>query len=892
MKHSTLFPLLGIILIFALCAPAVSLPEAQALSSGYSLRFYGHGSGDIDRVKIKIDAPAVPADVGSNFTIEFWVKANASDNASAACAPGGVNWIYGNILVDRDVFGNGDYGDFGISLAGGRVAFGVGKGASANTICGTTNVADGLWHNVAVTRGATYGDMRIFVDGILDGSGRGPTGNIAYRDGRPTSYPNSDPYLVLGAEKHDAGPEFPSFNGYLDELRISSSVRYTRNYSPRATAFTADTATAALYHFDEGPLGACAGAIADSSITHKSPGQCMYGGTAPAGPEYSGDTPITGGGASTPTRTPTAIGGATATRTRVPSRTPTPTRTRIPTKTSTPTRTPTATATPSRTPSPTPTPGTGGGGSSPMLGGCPMYPSDNYWNARVDNLPLDSHSAAWVNSIGANTGFHMDFGSGTWDGGPIGIPFNLVAGSTVTKYNVDFYYPDESDPGPYPIPANPLREWGSDHHILIIDTETCTLYEIYDASFSGGQWSGGSGAIWDLNSNALRPAGWTSADAAGLALLPGLVRYDEILAGHIDHAIRFTASSTNSYIWPARHLTSGSPGVVTNTPPMGARFRLKANYNISGFSPEMQVILTAMKQYGIVLADNGSNWYVSGAPDERWDNDMLHTLDVLRGSDFEAVNTSLLMVDPDSGQTNLGAARWDPAPGATWQWQLDQPVNTSYNVQVYDVDMFETPIETVRTLHTQGRKVICYISVGSWEDWRPDAASFPAIVLGNNYPGWPGERFLDIRRIDLLGPIMRARLDLCKTKGFDAIEPDNMDTFEANTGFPLTYADQLAYNLWLANEAHARGLSIGLKNDPEQVADLLPHFEWALTEDCYYYNWCAEMFPFISAGKPVFAAEYTDMGMTLNMFCPSFDAWGFSGILKQRDLTAWLQVCP
>ena len=185
-----------------------------------------------------------------------------------------------------------------------------------------------------------------------------------------------------------------------------------------------------------------------------------------------------------------------------------------------------------------------------------------------------------------------------------------------------------------------------------------------------------SGGIWDLNSHALRPAGWTSADAAGLPILPGLVRYDEILAGQINHAIRFTASATDSTIWPARHLTSGSPGVLTSTPPMGARFRLKASYDISSFAPEVQVILQAMKTYGIILADNGSDWYVSGAPDERWDNDMLHTLDALTGDDFEAVDESGLMVDPNSGQTGASPAYWHPAVGDTLQIQYAGALDT------------------------------------------------------------------------------------------------------------------------------------------------------------------------------------------------------------------------
>jgi hypothetical protein len=236
----------------------------------------------------------------------------------------------------------------------------------------------------------------------------------------------------------------------------------------------------------------------------------------------------------------------------------------------------------------------------------------------------------------------MDFGSGTWDGGPIGIPYNVVSGASTTKYTVDFYYPDESDPGPYPIPNNPKIEHGSDHHILIVDTDDCTLYEIFDAEQAGGQWYAGSGATWDLNSNELRPEGWTSADAAGLPILPGLVRYEEVAAGAIEHALRFTVDcSADYYVWPARHI---APSGDCATPvPFGARFRLKAAYDISGFSPHARVILQAMKTYGIVNADNGSPWYVSGAPDENWDNDVLHELDVLTGSDFEAVDSSVLM---------------------------------------------------------------------------------------------------------------------------------------------------------------------------------------------------------------------------------------------------------
>jgi endo-alpha-1,4-polygalactosaminidase (GH114 family) len=239
---------------------------------------------------------------------------------------------------------------------------------------------------------------------------------------------------------------------------------------------------------------------------------------------------------------------------------------------------------------------------------------------------------------------------------------------------------------------------------------------------------------------------------------------------------------------------------------------------------------------------------------------------------------------------------WQPAVQSSWQWQLtDLPIDQSFDVTMYDIDLFDSDSSTVAALQAQGRKVICYVSVGSWEDWRPDAEQFPESVLGNDYEGWPGERWLDIRRIDLLAPIMTARLDLCRAKGFDGVEPDNMDAYANDTGFPLSYQDQLKYNIWLVDQAHARGLSVGLKNDGEQAQELVSHFDWALSEDCFADSWCSEMVLFVSAGKAVFAAEYTDEYTTnqfLNEVCPEADRLGFSTILKRRDLDAWLQACP
>ena len=286
-----------------------------------------------------------------------------------------------------------------------------------------------------------------------------------------------------------------------------------------------------------------------------------------------------------------------------------------------------------------------------MLGGCPVLPADNIWNTPIDTLPVLSNSATMVNTIGATRGFHADFGAGIWDGGPIGIPFVTVPG-TLTKYPASFLYADESDPGPYAVPLNAPIEGGAnatgDRHAIAVDTDHCILYELYRAFPQGSSWAADSGAIYDLRSNALRPITWTSADAAGLPILPGLVTVDEVLAGEIRHAIRFTAPQTRrEYVWPARHYASSLTG--TQYPRMGERFRLKASFDISPYPADVQVILRAMKKYGVILADNGSAWYLSGTPDPRWNDDNLHMLGQLLGSNFEAVDATVLRISADSG---------------------------------------------------------------------------------------------------------------------------------------------------------------------------------------------------------------------------------------------------
>lgn len=293
---------------------------------------------------------------------------------------------------------------------------------------------------------------------------------------------------------------------------------------------------------------------------------------------------------------------------------------------------------------------------SPRIENCAVFPADNIWNQKVDALPVHSKSNAYIKSIGADKKIKADFGSGLWEGGPIGIPFQVIDLNKDTKtYSVSFEYSDESDKIPYPIPSNPKIEGGEkskgDRHIIIIDKNSCSLFELYSAYPTKDGWKAGSGAVFDLNSNKLRPDTWTSADAAGLPIFPGLVRYDEILQGEIRHAIRFTIKkSQKKYVWPARHFASNKTDV--NLPPMGQRFRLRKSFKLDGFSKEVKIILKALQEYGMIVADNGSDWFISGAPDERWNNDILNKeFRKVKGEDFEAVDSSKLQLEKDSGAT-------------------------------------------------------------------------------------------------------------------------------------------------------------------------------------------------------------------------------------------------
>jgi hypothetical protein len=284
----------------------------------------------------------------------------------------------------------------------------------------------------------------------------------------------------------------------------------------------------------------------------------------------------------------------------------------------------------------------GGAGETPArIAGCPLFPRNNPWNQRVDRLPVAKNSATLIRSIGLDSPVHADFGSGTYGGGPIGIPYKVVT-KRQRKVPVSFDYASESDGHRYPIPPNVPIEGGrnadGDRHVIVVDRSRCIDYELFDAHpLNGGKsWHAGSGAIFHLRSNRLRPRGWTSADAAGLPILPGLARYDEVARGAIDHALRFTAPRTRAaFVYPARHEASSDNDPAL--PPMGLRIRLKASTNLSGLGHQAKIVARALERYGALLADNGSPWFFSGAPNRHWSNDDLHTLGRLRGSDFEVV---------------------------------------------------------------------------------------------------------------------------------------------------------------------------------------------------------------------------------------------------------------
>jgi hypothetical protein len=335
--------------------------------------------------------------------------------------------------------------------------------------------------------------------------------------------------------------------------------------------------------------------------------------------------------------------------------------------------------------------------AQPTIAGCPIFPADNIWNVPVDTLPVAANSATLLANMNPGAGLHPDFGAGLWLGGAIGIPFDVVPGSQ-PKVPIDFAtygWPDESDAGPYPVPADPSIEGEpgnatGDRHVLLVESGSCTLYELYYTYPNGANgctvgtngWCAASGAKWSLTSNALRPDGWTSADAAGLPILAGLARYEEVAAGAINHALRFTVAPTRqTWIWPARHEAGSTTS--TSYPPMGLRVRLKAGFDISAFSAKNRVILTALKKYGMMLADNGGDWFISGAPNAGWNDSELSSLSQVHGSDFEVVDVSSLMVSPDSGATSTSPPPPPPPPpGSIFTDGFESGSTASWSVTV------------------------------------------------------------------------------------------------------------------------------------------------------------------------------------------------------------------
>jgi hypothetical protein len=287
----------------------------------------------------------------------------------------------------------------------------------------------------------------------------------------------------------------------------------------------------------------------------------------------------------------------------------------------------------------------------PLIGGCPVFPASNVWNVPIDSAPVAANSATLISSIGASSRVHANFGS------TYGIPYITVE-SNQASYPVTFSVADESDPGPYPIPLNAPIEDGSDAHVLVVQKGVCNLYELFGAMPQAASWGAYAGARFDLNSNHLRPDGWMSADGAGLPILAGLLRYDEVAAGKVEHALRFSANNTGqAHVWPARFDSSGSTS--SSLPPMGVRLRLRADYPEAGLSQQGTVIVQALKHYGMILADNGSNWYITGAVDSRWADPIFAELLAIRGDDFKVIDESYLMVDPNSGEARIFASGFD-----------------------------------------------------------------------------------------------------------------------------------------------------------------------------------------------------------------------------------------
>jgi hypothetical protein len=383
---------------------------------------------------------------------------------------------------------------------------------------------------------------------------------------------------------------------------------------------------------------------------------------------------------------------------------------------------------------------------------------------------------------------------------------------------------------------------------------------------------------WTLTSAASTfPGGLTLSNAGTISGTPGAAATYNFTVQVKDSLNATATASLSILVNPA--LTSLTVTTTSSQLPAGKVNTAypPTNLTASGGTPPYAWSLTSVASTfpaGLALSNAGT---ISGTPTTPGTYNF-----TVKVTDFVSATASASL------SMTINQSVWQPPLNTSWQWQLTTPVDQTVNAQMYDIDMFDNDASVVASLHAQGRKVICYISAGTFENWRPDAASFPAVVKGSAVSGWPGENWLDIRRLDILGPIMQARLDLCQTKGFDGVEPDNIDGYTNGTGFPLTAQDQINYNSFLANEAHARGLSVGLKNDVGQVQALLPYFDWALNEQCFQYSECSTLAPFIAAGKAVFEVEYS---LSASQFCPQANALNFNAMQKNLNLDAFRIPC-
>jgi hypothetical protein len=393
------------------------------------------------------------------------------------------------------------------------------------------------------------------------------------------------------------------------------------------------------------------------------------------------------------------------------------------------------------------------GSAAPVPGtGCTLFPTDNAWHADVRSLPVHPRSGAWLASMGGSGRLHPDFGPAGQGEPPYGIPYTVVNGSK-PKIAVEFQWPSQSDRDPYPLAADTPLEGGSDRHALIVDKDACRLYELYAVDWNGGRPTAGSGAIWDLRSNRLRPDTWTSADAAGLPILAGLLRRDEVAAGEVDHAIRITAARTDrSYLWPARHQAGAASD--PNLPPMGARFRLKGDFDLSGFRPDTKVVLRAMQRYGVIVADNGSNWYFTGTSEEGWDTDMLDELKSVPAGAFEAVDASSLMVEANSGQVKGPAAATTsttaPPPAATTTTTQPEPPTSTTKAPVAPGTTATTAVVKSTTTSTTGTTIPPGPAVG----WTPESTTATTRYASSVEEASPARSHRSKNRVPLLLALM------------------------------------------------------------------------------------------------------------------------------------------